>query len=97
MLSNGLFEEGQARVAISCFLVLPPLIVEQIILETAEAHAIAAEDIAGFEAVAQQTIDQELIAVRQQTSVSTRVLGIQVAFGGVRDEAEGERLRRHID
>ena len=62
------------------FLLLPRCVVNQIILKAAEAHAIPTEDVACFQSIAQQTIDQELIAVWQQAFSSRRVLGDEVAF-----------------
>jgi hypothetical protein len=88
VIPDGSVEDGQTRVSNELSLLLPPLVVHQVILETPEAHAIAAENIAGFETIAQQTVDQKLVAIWQQTSGPVPVLGIQVPSGGVGYEAE---------
>jgi hypothetical protein len=51
-----------------------------------------AKNITRFETVAQQTIDQKLIAILQETSLPIRVLCIQVTFGGVGDKMEWDGL-----
>ena len=51
--------------AMQRFLLLPLLVVDQIILEAAEANTVPTEDVACFQSIAQQTIDQKLIAVWQ--------------------------------
>jgi hypothetical protein len=38
-------------------------IVQEVILEAPKADTVSAEDLAGLEAIAEQPIDQELIAV----------------------------------
>src|SRR5262245_8203614 len=43
VMPDGLVEEGQTRIGHKLFLLLPPLVVHQVILETSEAHAIATE------------------------------------------------------
>jgi hypothetical protein len=52
VLPDGLVEDGETRVRHEFSLLLPSLVVQQIILETPEADAIAAENIASFETVA---------------------------------------------
>jgi hypothetical protein len=51
MLPNRLLEEWQASVGNQACLVLPPLIVQEIVFKTAEADAIATEDIACFQTI----------------------------------------------
>ena len=93
MLPDRLLQARQAHARHARALLPPSLVVHQVILETPEAYAITTEDIAGFEPVAQQTIHQKLIAIRQETSVPVPVLGVQVPFGSGRDKAEGDGLR----
>lgn len=91
---NRLLEEREARVGHQGFLVFPPVVIDQVVFETPEADAIAAEDIARFQAVAQETIDQKLIAVWEHVSLTMRALGLEIAFGGVGNEAEGVSIWR---
>jgi hypothetical protein len=58
-----LLEEREAHVGNQVFPVFPPVGIDQVVCETPEADAIAAEDIARFQAIAQETIDQKFIAV----------------------------------
>src|SRR4029450_11185597 len=94
MLSNRLLEEWQAGVGNQGFLVLPLLIVQEIVFKTAEADAIATEDISCFQTLAEKPIDQKLIAVWQQMPVPMLVLCVQIALGSVGYEAERGRRRR---
>jgi hypothetical protein len=72
---------------------LPPLsIVQEVVLEAAKTDTVSAEDLAGFEAVAEQPVDQELVAVDERTFGTAGVLGIEIALERVRDHAAGERV-----
>ena len=73
---------------------MPLLIAQQIILETTETDTIMTEDIACFQAIAQQTVDQKLIAIRQKTSLPVHVLRIEVAFGRLGYEVQRDCLWR---
>jgi hypothetical protein len=53
LFSDRLPEQAQSRLGNQSFFSLPLTIINQVILETAEAHAVPAEDIAGFETLAQ--------------------------------------------
>jgi hypothetical protein len=86
---NRRLEEREARVGEQVFLVSPPVVIDQVVCETPEANVIAAEDTARFQAVAQETLDQELIAVWEHMSLAIRALDLEIAFGGVGHEAEG--------
>ena len=78
-------------------LLLPPLsVVEEIILEAPKPDTVPAEDLAGLEAVAEQPVDQELIAVDERTFATVGVLGKEVALKGVRDHAAGQRIRGEL-
>jgi hypothetical protein len=93
MRSDRLLEQWQARGGNQGVFVLPGLIVEEVIFKTAVADAVTAKDIPGFKTMTEQPIHQELIPVCKQLSGSTRTGGIQVAFGHVRDETQGEYPR----
>jgi hypothetical protein len=93
MLSNRLLKERQTGVGNEPFLILPPLVVDQVILETAEADALATEDISRFQAVAEETIAEKLVTVREQVAVSRRIGGVEVAFAGLREEAERKGVK----
>ena len=73
MFANGLFETFQAGLLNELVFVLPLVIIDQVVLKTPEAHAISAEDIAGFESAPQRPIDKKLIAIRSQASLSTGI------------------------
>ena len=92
MLLDRLHEERQTSVGHERILGLPSPIIPQVIFETPEADTVSAEEIACFEAVAPQEIDQKLIAVREEASLAARILSIQVAFEGLRYEAGRERV-----
>jgi len=49
-----------------------------------------------FETVAQEPIDQKLIAVRPQAFVALRIRRIQVAFEGLPDTADRKLLHRRL-
>ena len=68
MLPNRLHEERQTSIGHKRIPGLPSPIIQQVIFETPEADTVSAEEIARFEAVAQQAIDQKLIAVREEAS-----------------------------
>jgi hypothetical protein len=53
---------------------LPALIVQKIVFKTAEADAIATEDIACFQAIPEEPIDQKLVTVWEQLPVPMLVL-----------------------
>ncbi|HSX79509.1 MAG TPA: hypothetical protein VLQ80_13180, partial [Candidatus Saccharimonadia bacterium] len=90
MFSDGLLEKGQARARNPWGFVLPSLIVHERIFETAVSAAIAAIDVSGCTALPKQSIPQERLTVDTQLPVSTYSGRIQVAFGRVRDETQGE-------
>lgn len=90
MGSNWLFQQRQARAGNQVVFVLPGLIIHEIIFETSVSDAIAAIDVTGFKALTQQAISQELITIDKQLAVSIPTGGIQVAFGRVRDDTQGE-------
>jgi hypothetical protein len=96
MLLNRLFEQWQAGVGNQCCLVLPALIVQKIVFKTAEADAIATEDIACFQAIPEEPIDQKLITVWEEMPVPMLVLCVEIAFSGVGYEAERECRRRIV-
>src|SRR5712691_64040 len=96
MLPNRLLEEWEAGVGNQCFLVLPPLIVQEIVFKTAEADAIATEDISCFKAIPQEPIDQKLIAVGEQMPLPMLVLCVKIAVGDVGYEVERECRRRIV-
>src|SRR5262245_33643254 len=94
MRSDRLLEKWQARVGNQYVFVSPGLIVEEVIFKTAVADAVTAKDIPGFKTMPEQPIHQELIPVCQQLSGATCTGGIQVTFGRVRDETQGESPSR---
>jgi hypothetical protein len=71
-----LHEERQTSVGHERILGLPSPIIQQVIFETPEANTVSTEEIARFEAVAQQTIDQKLVAVREEASLAARILRV---------------------
>ena len=71
-------------------MLLARAIARDIILETAEADTVPTENIAGFQTIAQKTIDQELITIWEKTFLSLVVLSMKIAFGPIRDELDGE-------
>ena len=85
MLPDRLPEQAQSRLGNQSFFVLPLAIINQVILKAAETHAVPAENIAGFEALAQLPVDEKFISIRQQASVPPRVFQIKVTFELVRD------------
>src|SRR5215510_13511846 len=86
MFLNRLGETGQARLGEElAFVVLPAVLRDEVILETAKTDTIAAEDIASFEAMAEEPIDQELIAIGEQGLGPMGLGPIHVAFRGRRD------------
>src|SRR5215475_6152219 len=93
VLANRLREASEAGLLNEPVLVLPRVIIDQVVLATPQADAMAAEHVAGFETVAQQTVDHKLIAIRQEVSLSARTIGIQIRRDGVRDTTLGEGLR----
>src|SRR5262245_49298647 len=67
MVPNGRGEAGQAGLGEELdFVVLPAILRDEVILETAKTDTVAAEDIASFEAMAEEPIDQELIAIGEE-------------------------------
>ena len=96
VLLDGLRQDGEPRLRQQPVFLLPLLIIEQVVLETPEAQTLAAEDIARFQAVAQEPIDQKLIAVGAQAFVALGIGAIQIPFEGLRDAADGELLRRVV-
>src|SRR5262249_52192120 len=94
MLRNRLRQDRQAQLCQQPVFLLPLPIIEQVIFETPEAQTLAAEDIPRFETVAEEPIDQKLIAVWAQVSVAPSIGGIQVPFERLRDAADRELLRR---
>src|SRR6267142_2798020 len=94
VIPKGLLEDGESRVRHQRVLVLPSLIIHQVILKTAKAHAVSAKNITGFKTIAEETIDQKLIAIRQETSVSVRIRCIQIPLGGIGYTTVWKRLWR---
>ena len=76
--------------AIRVSFVLPALIIQQVVLKTAKADTLAAEDVAGLQPSAEEQIDQKLIAVGAQALLASRLLGIEIAFHFGGDPAERE-------
>ena len=52
MLPNRLLEQAQTRLGNQLFFVFPLVVINQVVFEAAEAHAVPAEDIASFETLA---------------------------------------------
>jgi len=52
MLPNRLLEQAQTRLGNQLFFVFPLVVINQVVLEAAEAHAVSADDIASFETLA---------------------------------------------
>ena len=92
----GCVRMGKPRLGQQPVFLLPLLIIEQVIFEAPKAQTLAAEDIPRFQAVAQEPIDQKLIAVRAQAFVALGIGAIQVPFEGLRDAADRELLRRVV-
>src|SRR5262245_43979425 len=88
MLRNGLGQYGQAGLGNASIFLLPWPIIEQVIVEAAEAQPLAAEDIPRFHTVAQEPIDQKLIAVWAQALVALGIGRIQIPFQGLPDTAD---------
>ena len=80
MLLDRLREERQTSVGHERNLGLPSPIIQQVIFETPEADTVSAEEIPRFEAVAHQTIEQKLVAVREEASLARRILRIQLTL-----------------
>ena len=57
MRLDGLREDGQPRLGQQPVFLLPLLIIEQVVFKAAEAQTLAAEDISGFQTVAEEPID----------------------------------------
>ena len=93
MLRDGLRQDGQSRLGQQPVFLLPLPIIEQIVFETPEAQTVSAEDIPRFQTVAQEPIDQKLVAVGAQAFVALGIGGIQIAFKGLCDAADRELLR----
>jgi hypothetical protein len=90
LFSDRLPEQAQSRLGNQSFFFLPLTIINQVILETAEAHAVSAEDIAGFESLAQLPVNQEFIPIRQEAFEPLRVFEIKVTLELIRDASSGK-------
>ena len=88
MLLNGLRQHRQAGLGDQMVFRLPLLIVEQIVLKTAKADTVPAEDIPRLQPSAEEQIHQKLITIGAQPLLTSRLLGIEVAFHFGRDAAE---------
>src|SRR5262249_61729966 len=93
-LREGLVQDGRARLRQQPLFLLPLLIIQQVVFEAPEAQTLAAEEIPRFETVAEEPIDQKLIAVWAQALVALGIGRIQVPFERLRDTADRELLRR---
>ena len=89
LLPNRLPEKTQSSLGNYPFLVFPLAIIDQVILEASETHAVPAENIAGFEALAQLPVDEKFISIGQHASVPPRVFQIKVTFELVRNASGG--------
>ncbi len=83
-----LLEKWELRIGDPRVLRLPLLIVQQIVLNTAQANALPTEDIPGLQPSPEEHIDQTLLAVGVEAFLASRLLGIEVAFHLGRDAAK---------
>jgi hypothetical protein len=74
------------------FLRLPLLIIKQIVLKTAEQDAVPTEDIASFESIAQQPIDQEFISIGVDSLLTLLVKHIQMPLVAHRNKGGGDSV-----
>ena len=66
MFPDRLPEQAQSRLGNQSFFVLPLAIIDQVILEAAETHVSAAENVAGFETLTQLPVNEKFIPIRKQ-------------------------------
>jgi len=67
------------------------LLVNEIVVDAAEADAVAAENIARLQAVAKLAVKEELVAIRQQPAMGT-VLVVETALHPFRNPAQRQVL-----
>ena len=71
--------------------VVPPRIVDEVILEAAKPGAVLNIYVASFERVAQQTIDQELVPIDLQDALLASAFGAeQIASKSARNKSNGK-------
>ncbi len=85
-LLNGCEQEGRARLLQDFLFLLPARIADQIVLEATKFVTVLDEHIPGFEGVAQQAIEQELITVNLQALFGYFLLSGLVFLSGLGGE-----------
>lgn len=96
VLMDGVGQAGLPGLLHQAVLLLPGRSADQVILETVEAHAVAAEQIARLQRIAQLAVDQHLIAVKDEPFLACAIAGIQLAPQPHRHELGCDRLRRQL-